>query len=84
MARMIPISGRIASTPTIDPPIVYDRTVPVKCAYREWAEGDEDIPTGAMCGEPAKWLRCEPIYDTPVCEKHRCRCRKPLNAETKP
>ena len=53
---------------------------PAICEHRELLETDEDsdFPSGPRCGAPAEWLSCTPIIDQPVCEKHRCRCRKPL------
>lgn len=49
-----------------------------RCRHRDWLETDEDFPTGPQCEREAEWLACTPVIDTPVCEQHRCRCRKPF------
>lgn len=48
------------------------------CEYREWLPDDEGQPTGPVCGRPARWFSCAEYIDQPVCDEHRCRCRKPI------
>lgn len=53
----------------------------------EWRaeEGDmlEGVPLsyGPVCGKPARWMSCVPFVRTPTCDKHKCRCAKPIQEE---
>lgn len=48
------------------------------CEHREWLEGDEVMASGPKCGAPAKWYACTEYINQPVCDAHKCRCRKPI------
>lgn len=47
------------------------------CDY--WFEDDEGRAHG-KCGAPAHYTTCDPINGV-TCERHKCRCAKPLPAE---
>lgn len=52
------------------------------CEYREWLPDDDEQPTGPVCKQPARWYSCVDYIDQPVCDEHRCRCRKPITTDT--
>jgi len=37
---------------------------------------------GVMCGQPATWISCIPFSNTPTCDAHKCRCRKPIDIQS--
>lgn len=40
---------------------------------------DDDNVIGPACGAPASWWSCVPFISAPTCDKHKCRCAKPID-----
>ena len=56
------------------------------CQWSQEVQDDDGQPIGwePYCGAPATHTACTPIVGMSVCEKHKCRCSKPLEIESTP
>lgn len=55
-----------------------------RCEYRFVFYGEDNVEhfEPPNCTAEATHISCQPFVGTKTCEKHKCRCAKPIRRET--